>query len=99
MKAGKLWTVALRDARRSAQELPLIREFTVRVIANKFGIDNPTKEHRGHLHELRGWKRAIGKEMVERIMSGEKMPDKTPSMFRCSDGLLPGTGSPDISSA
>ena len=99
MKSEKLLASCPSDARGSAQELPLIREFAVRVIANNFGIDNPTKEHRGHLHELRCWKRAIGKVMVERIMSGEKMPDKTPSMFRCSDGLLSGTGSADISSA
>jgi hypothetical protein len=61
-----------RDARRLAQELPLVREFAVRAIEDRFGIDSPSTEFREHLYELRGWKQAIGSEMVERLKSGDE---------------------------
>ena len=60
-----------RDALRLYRELPLVREMAIRAIEDRFGIDTPSKEWSKHLFELRGWKAALGTQVVSSILAGE----------------------------
>jgi hypothetical protein len=59
------------DSRRLYRELPLVREMAVLAIEERFGILTPQIEYREHLYELRGWKKILGVDLVQRLVSGE----------------------------
>ncbi len=67
-----------RDAARLFLELPIVRELAIRAIEEVFKIDTPATEYRKHLYELRGWKEALGAELVAKISeSGDSVKDGT----------------------
>ncbi|GLS51444.1 hypothetical protein GCM10007885_43010 [Methylobacterium gnaphalii] len=54
-----------RDAERLFLELPLVREMAVRAIEDRFGILTQSAEFDLHLYELRGWKRVLGRGLIQ----------------------------------
>ena len=61
-----------RDTRRLMDELPVVRELAVLAIEERFGVDTQLSEYRKHLYELKGWRRALGEKIIERIICGEE---------------------------
>lgn len=58
------------DAKRLMRELPIVEALAVRAIEDRYHVYSPQTEWRQHLYELRGWKEALGSDLVGKIRSG-----------------------------
>lgn len=65
------------DARRLFQELPLVEALAALAIEENLGVKASTTNYREHLYELAGFKEIFGKELVDKIVNHEELPQNT----------------------
>ena len=81
------------DAWRLSRECPIVEALAVLAVQEKLGIKTSRTIYREHLYELDGFKKIIGDELVEKIITRKEMPNDAKVDFPEIDfGLLDRVG-------